>query len=185
MAQDIGDNLGIASALASIKPTSNDKVVQILWQSIIATWFPPYEGYKWGFKSPLLTTSNATDGIAIQIVACVVNPRLSTDFTEYVIMLLECKRPSDDTPSGWDNTVKGQFLDDLEAIGNPKAKCFGAVAIGTKVRFYRFDGRQQTLPQKLVQIHQGDIDLSTDAGRFEVGQMMDTVKAQGWQWATT
>ncbi|KAJ9202493.1 hypothetical protein DTO164E3_2933 [Paecilomyces variotii] len=185
MAQGIGNNLGIASALASIKPTSNEEVVMILWQTIIATWFPPYQGYKWGFKSQLLTTSNEPDGIVIQIVACVPNPRLSTEFTEFAIMLLECKRPSDDTPSGWESTVKGQFLDDLETIGNPDPKCFGAVAIGTKVRFYRFDGREETLPQKLVQIHQGDIDLSTDAGRFEVGQMMDTVKAQGWQWATT
>jgi hypothetical protein len=184
MAQpSLQDHIGIASALSAIKPDSHEEVVQMLWQLIVIEWFPSRQGYKYGFKAPLLTGNNAPDVIVIQIMERVPNPRASGDFTERQIMLVECKKPSADTPAGWENTVNGQVFDDLSASGNPSNRLFGAVAIGTKVRFYRFDGNASTRQQQLVQMHGGTIDIATTAGVTQVESWMNHVKQQGWQWS--
>ena len=97
-------------------------------------------------------------------------------------MLVECKRPSSDTPTGWDNTITGQFLDDLSQTLYASERLYGAVAIGLKVRFFQFDG---TAPanQQLVQLHQGTFDMGGPNGIAQVEDMMNYIKANGWQWA--
>ncbi|RAK96807.1 uncharacterized protein BO80DRAFT_365600 [Aspergillus ibericus CBS 121593] len=118
----------------------------------------------------------------IQVMAMRQNPRDSAHWAERQILLVECKRPSSDTPAGWENTIHGQFLDDLSQTLNASERIYGAVAIGSKVRFYRFDG---TAPanQQLVQLHQGTIDMCAPNGIGQVESMMNYIKANGWQWA--
>ena len=46
------------------------------------------------------------------------------------------------------------FREDLSSTSNDSKKALGAVAIGKKVRFYRFDGKKP-YEQQIVQLHQG------------------------------
>jgi hypothetical protein len=170
----------VRSALTAIKPESFEEVVQILWQTIIIEWFPQREGYKYAFKAQMLANDNAPDAIVIRVVAHSQNPQSSTEFTECPILVVECKRPSLDTPTEWNRALKGQVLEDLYETGNSKDRIFAALAIGKKVRFYRFDGKAQ-LP--LVPLHSDTIDMVDDAGLAQVEAMMDQVKQQGYQWA--
>lgn len=174
-------NLGFISALFKIKPHSLEETVQVTWQAIIATWFPVPRGYRCHPKRPCLTNNNMPDAVVIQVIALDPNPiNQDEDFAERQILLVECKRPSLDTPQEWDDTVKGQFQDDLSTNLNSSEKDFRAVAIGTKVKFYRFDG--QSTSQPLEPLHQGTIDMATDSGITEVERMMDYIKTNAWQW---
>lgn len=94
--------------------------------------------------------------------------------------MVECKRPSLDTAAGWKNTLNGQVLDDLRECGNPSDRIFSAVAIGKKVRFYRFDGNAQ---QRMLPLHPGTIDMDAPTGLAQIDTMMNHVKQQGFQWA--
>lgn len=93
-------HLAISSALSAIKPNSHEEVVQMLWQLIVIEWFSIREGYRFGFKVPVLTNNNKPDVVVIQIAVCIPNPRASGDFIERQIMQVECKRPSLDTAAG-------------------------------------------------------------------------------------
>ncbi|KAI9045252.1 uncharacterized protein KD926_009666 [Aspergillus affinis] len=125
------------------------------------------------------------DATVIQVRALVQNPRVSTEWAERQILQVKCKRPSRDTPRGWDDTISAQLHDDLSQTLNDSQRLFGAVAIGKKVRFYRFDGRAATPSQEIIQLHQGTFDMDDPNGVAQVESMMDYIKANGWQWASS
>lgn len=106
--------------------------VQVIWQEIVTEWFPGRHGYKWGFKSSTLANNNMPDVTVIQVSALVQNPRASQEWAKRQILLVECKRPSSDTTLGWNDTITGQFEDDLSETLNASKRLFGAVAIGKK-----------------------------------------------------
>ncbi|PKY08598.1 hypothetical protein P168DRAFT_19638 [Aspergillus campestris IBT 28561] len=105
----------------------------------------------------------------VQVKALCQDPSASNDWAERRILSIECKRPSMDTPADWDNTVMGLYASD---------RLFGALAIGKKVRFYRFNGE---LPdgEKLVPLHQGTIDIDDPTGITQVEKILDYIKANG------
>ncbi|KAF2799431.1 hypothetical protein K505DRAFT_413657 [Melanomma pulvis-pyrius CBS 109.77] len=91
-------NIAFLSALSAIKPTSGEKVVQILWNVILATWFPPTEPYKIAIKAAVLTDSTQPDRVVFEIRNLVSgDPRSSSDLQEKQIFMLEFKRISNDT----------------------------------------------------------------------------------------
>ncbi|PLB53283.1 hypothetical protein P170DRAFT_434976 [Aspergillus steynii IBT 23096] len=177
-------NPGFFSALQLVKSQSLEEAVQYVWQTIISTWFNSLDGYTVSYKASTLANNNEPDGIAIRVMELAPKIELSTDFAERQILLVQCNRPSSDTPAGWDGIVENRFRDDLSQTLNDSEKLYGAVAIGTKVRFYRFDGKAP-YNQQLTQLHAGAIDMNAPNGITEVENMMNYVKANGWQWAST
>lgn len=137
-----------ATNQTSVEPESHEEVVQMLWRMIVTEWFPGRQGYEYEIKAQVLANDNAPGVVIFQILALNPNPQDSEDVMERQILLIECKRPSFDTLSGWYNTITGQFFDDLTESGNTTNRLYGAVAIGKKVRFFRFDGRGAVANQK-------------------------------------
>ncbi|KAK6814094.1 hypothetical protein RU639_010106 [Aspergillus parasiticus] len=152
------DNLGFRRVLQMVKPDSLEDTVQQLWLAIVTSWFPSREDYIWSFKSPALVHNDMPNLTAIQV------------------MKIECKRPSRDVPLSWDNTIRTQCRDVLSQTNNDPRQLFGIVAIGTKARFYRFDGEASS-DQRLAQLHQGTLDMSDPTGIPQVESMMDYIKA--------
>lgn len=177
-------NPSFLNTLQLVKPHSLEETVQVVWQEIVTEWFPGRHGYKWGFKGSMLANNNMPDVTVIQVRALVQNPQASQEWAEHQILLVECKHPSSNTPLGWHNTITGQFEDDLSETLNTSERLFGAVAIGKKVRFYQFNGRAPH-NQKVVQLHQGTFDMDTANGITQVENMMNYIKANAWQWASS
>lgn len=165
-----------------VKPGSLEETVQSLWQTIIVEWFPARDGYKYGFKAATLANRNQPDISVIQINALVPNPRNSNHFDERQILLVECKRPSLDTPRSWNDTLAGQLHDDLAQNINSSNRLFGAVAIGKKVKFYQFDGNARQ-DHQVSELHHGTFDMGDPNGVTQVERMMDYIKSNGWRWA--
>ena len=65
---------------------------------------------------------------------------------------------------------------------NDSKRLFGAVAIGKKVRFYRFDGKKP-YEQQIVQLDQSTFDMGTPDGIVQVEDMMNYIMENAWQWA--
>ncbi|KAL4952029.1 hypothetical protein BDW69DRAFT_185802 [Aspergillus filifer] len=110
------------------------------------------------------------------------DPRTPNDWTERQIMLIECKRPTLDTPVGRLNTIDGQFEDDCSETLNPSS--FGAAAIGRKVQFFQVNanvpvgGAGRHVPLS------GILDLDNNVDCATMTQRMEQVKNQGWAWAS-
>ncbi|RDW67300.1 uncharacterized protein DSM5745_09166 [Aspergillus mulundensis] len=175
-------------ALDAIKPNSIENSVQDLWQCIIGLYFPYDQSYRHSYKASILANNNMPDVTVIQVLATHPNAdfRVAADWAERHILMIECKRPSMDTPTQWDNTIEGQFLDDLLENLNASCKIFGAVAIGKKVKFFRFDGKKPTgHPNQLVPLHQDVIDLSDHYQFPHLAYWLDHIKGNGWQWASS
>ncbi|PYI01467.1 hypothetical protein BO78DRAFT_401289 [Aspergillus sclerotiicarbonarius CBS 121057] len=170
------NNIGFLNTLQSVTPQILAETVQQVWQAIVTEWFPGRHGYKWSFHNTM------ADATVIQVIALEQNPLTPNDWVERQIFLVECKPPSSDTPTGWDDTIIGQSRNHLSQALNPSGRWYAAVAIGLKVRFYQFDG---TVPanQQLVQLHQGTFDMSESDGIVQVEDMMSYIKENGWQWA--
>ncbi|KAI9929995.1 hypothetical protein ASPWEDRAFT_35244 [Aspergillus wentii DTO 134E9] len=175
-------NLSFLNTLQLVKPESLEDTVQPVWQGIVLEWFLGRDGYKWDFKASTVANNNMLNVTVIQVTALAQNPLQvqSTEWTERQILLVQCKRPSSDR----DDTITSQFKDDLSQTLNSSERLFEAVAIGKKVRFYRFDGRAAN-NQNLVQLHQGTFDMDNPNGIVQVENMMNYVKANGWQWASS
>ncbi|KAL3456633.1 hypothetical protein BJX64DRAFT_270331 [Aspergillus heterothallicus] len=177
------NNIGFINALQLVKPNSLEETVQMVWQLIVTEWFPGRDGYKYSFKGPSLANGNMPDVTVIEVRAVVQNPRHTPHWAERQILLVECKRPSRDTPLGWEDTLTAQLEEDMSQTLNDSGRLFGAIAIGTKVRFYRYDGRADE-GQTTTRLHQGTFDLREPAGISQVENMMNYIKAVGWQWAS-
>ncbi|EIT82257.1 hypothetical protein AO1008_02653 [Aspergillus oryzae 100-8] len=138
------NNLGFRQVLQMVKPHSLEDTVEQVWQAIVISWFPSREGYIWSFKGPALVQNDIPNFALIQVMKVSPNREEPEGWSEHLILLVECKRPSSDVPLSWDNTL------------------FGIVAIGTKSRFYRFGG--QASSDQLAQLHQGTLDMSEPTG---------------------
>ncbi|KAJ9249918.1 hypothetical protein DTO207G8_6398 [Paecilomyces variotii] len=130
-------NIGLFSALSAIKPESTEDPVSILWTNICATFFPTQNGFKITNKEAVLQDDTRPDCVVFQIRMQnpqIGLPRDSGDLHEKQILIVECKRPSKDTPAEWEATA-GQLNHYCEWNVNGSTKIFGATAIGTKVKF--------------------------------------------------
>ena len=180
-------NLGIQSAVDQIKPNSTDWTIQMLWTCILGAWFPSMDGYRLSHSGPDPTNdsnSNTADAVVIQVNRLDTSQAqsLGRKFNECQIMHIKCKKPSDDTPLGWTDTRDAQLLNDLQATQNISHRLFGAVAIGTKVQFYQFDGQKAS--DQLVPLHEGTLDIDDPAHNPEIERILNHIKTHAWDWAS-
>lgn len=154
------ENIGFFSALSAIKPNSLEEPVQMLWNVLLPSFFPGPEGYKIGIKAAVLMDNSAPNVVVFQIQSTTLSPRSSGQLLERQIFMIECKRPSMDTPGEWQSTVNGQLRHYLENNLNRENEMYAATAIGTKVKFYRWHG---VATGCLEELHQEVFDL-TDIG---------------------
>ncbi|KAJ9263782.1 hypothetical protein DTO195F2_2699 [Paecilomyces variotii] len=108
----------------------------------------------------------------------VVHPNSSSDLEERQIFIVECKRPSKDTPAEWEATA-GQLSHYCEQNLTGSTKIFGATAIGTKVKFWRY-----SIPN-LTELHGGVYDLSDQSGRDNTEQSLLYIRDNGWAWTAS
>lgn len=130
------NNVGFASALNLIKNDSLEETVQFLWNTIVVEWFPSSQGFRLGFKTPSLANNNMPEVVVMEIRAVAHDYEIAGNYPESQILMIECKRPSADTPSQWNTALTGQFRDDLSQTLNRSERLFGALAIGKKVKFF-------------------------------------------------
>ncbi|KAE8369722.1 hypothetical protein BDV27DRAFT_152803 [Aspergillus caelatus] len=170
------NNIGFRRTLQLVEPHSLEDTVQQLWQAIVSSWFPSNEGYMWSIKGSALTQDDIPNITVIQVKELAQDPEASGGWSERLILLVECKRPSSGIPVAWDNTISAQCQNDLSQTNNESGKLFRVVAIGRRARFYQFNG--EVLPdQQLVQLHKGTFDVSDPAGIAQVESMMNYIKA--------
>lgn len=60
-------NVSFMSSYLLAKKATNEEPVQILWNTILATWFSPSGPYKLAYKSPSLASDDEPDGIVIEV----------------------------------------------------------------------------------------------------------------------
>jgi hypothetical protein len=181
-------NISFMSSLLASQKATIEEPVQILWTTILTTWFPTIEPYKLAFKSPITQNDLAPDGIVIEIR---FTPRAASrpgghqvnsshDLQEFQIFFVECKRPQNDTPAEWD-AARVQLCQYFEMNINYSSKMYGAIGIGTKVVFYEWN--ESASPQ-LQPLHASTIDLLQPAGRVELEALLKNVKLNGWNLAS-
>ncbi|KAJ0418623.1 hypothetical protein BJY00DRAFT_314774 [Aspergillus carlsbadensis] len=149
-APSLQGNLGFLSALHHVKPDSVQDQVHQLWQAIVCTWFPGREGYLWRMGGSMVDTP------VIDVMALEPDHQTAPgSWARRRIFLVESKRPSRVTPSGWDDPLAGR-----------------------KVRFYSYDEEAAQGQQPgLIPLHQDPIDMSDDDGIAQVENMMNYIKA--------
>ncbi|KAJ5627221.1 hypothetical protein N7528_004648 [Penicillium herquei] len=175
------------NALLHVNPQSTQQIVQDLWTVIAATWFRPENGFILKFKASAATTETMPDTVIeviavlpdseIEDITALPDSEILSSFIENRLLIVRCMRPSADTPEVWKETAKGPFLEDisnfLTSSSNSQTVC-GVITIGTKVRFYRYDG--QSSSALLMPLHEGTFDLRTENGREEVENMLYYIK---------
>ncbi|KAJ5611714.1 hypothetical protein N7528_008819 [Penicillium herquei] len=179
-------NIAIRSALIHIKPGSREGTVQDLWNIIVADRFPGREGYRYLWKRPN-NSFNEPHIILIQLYDRPPTSQTSSDFNdsddsdERKIFLMKCKSAPLDTPPN--DTEEERIFDELLQALSDKGKVFGAVAIGKKVRFYRFG--EEDSESGMSQLHVGTIDLDAPNGMVQVEEILRHIKANSWQWTSS
>lgn len=164
------------SSIWSVKAGTLEEKVQILWNGILNTYFPPTQPYRIGIKAAVLTDNNAPDAVIFEIRASMI-PRSSEDFQERQIFMAECKRISEDTTAGWEG-AELQLATYIEANTN-SALCggmYGACAIGKKVTFYEWIRLTGLLTPMT-----GRLDMEHPTHRPHVEDMLSHIKQNGWQ----
>ncbi|KAK1146028.1 hypothetical protein N8T08_003676 [Aspergillus melleus] len=86
------------------------------------------------------------------------------------ILREECKPPSNEE---WHSAI---------ATERNGKRLFGAVAVGKKVRFYQFDGREPS-GQAVVQLHQDTLDMDDSDDIVQIETWMGYIKMNAWQWS--
>ena len=130
----------------------------------------------------VLMDNTRPDVVIFEIKSTATDPSKSFELRERQIFLVECKAPRRDTPGEWTVTTDGQLVPYLQAISNPSDRIFAATAIGTKVKFWKWD--HNALNNQLQELHQGVLDLLYDHQRAVIEQWMLHIKVNGWAWAS-
>ncbi|KAF2761049.1 hypothetical protein EJ05DRAFT_251045 [Pseudovirgaria hyperparasitica] len=177
-------NVSFMSSLWAIKAGTLEEKVQILWNGILNTYFPPTEPYKIAIKAVVLTDNTALDAVIFEIHALqeprssqhLQEPRSSHQLQERQIFMVECKRISEDTLEGWLG-AQAQLLGYLESNSNV-ATCsgmYGACTIGSKVMFFEWikDSHRLTAISPML-------DMKEPIDRPVVEDMLIRVKQYGW-----
>jgi len=168
----INGNLGFYSALTHVKPESSEGPVQMLWYTICTSIFSVQQGYLIADKS---TNTSERDLLVTEVQSTTANPRDSGDMMKRQVFRVKCKASYKDTPEEWAPT------DYLEQVSSPSDRIYAAIAIGTKVKFYRWDKSMTRHGTQLEELHTGTIDICHEAHRAE--QYMLEIKRQAWDWA--
>ena len=87
----------------------------------------------------------------------------SNGLEERQILIIECKRPSKNTPAEWE-AGQGQLLHYCENNVEGSKRIFGAVAIRTLVKFWRYNN------SSLSPLSSGQSELLDGSGRDQIEQ---------------
>lgn len=179
--QNIGLHVGLAHSEA---PTASEEPVQTMWNGIMAEWFPQKEGFLLNVKAAVLADDTKPDIVIVEFQQPLQGSLLSRQ-----ILILECKRVSDNTAGGWENAQVqlAHYLDE-NANSNQSTRIYGAVAIGTAVRFYN---HQLGAPQANGRRAQGILgylnpqtrsfyNLRDPSQRVGLEAVLDFIKANGF-----
>ncbi|KAJ5710074.1 hypothetical protein N7493_009666 [Penicillium malachiteum] len=181
--QSLLSNVAIRSALRHIKPGSHEGTVQDLWNIIVLDRFPSHEGYKYLWKGPN-NSLHEPHIIIIQLYDRPPTSQNSSDFDdsdERQIFLMKCRSAPLDIPPN--DTEEERIFDELLQALNDKGKIFGAVAIGKKVRFYRFE--EADSENSISRLHDGTIDIDDPDGTVQVEEILGHIKANACQWTSS
>ncbi|PYI09437.1 hypothetical protein BO78DRAFT_394921 [Aspergillus sclerotiicarbonarius CBS 121057] len=173
-------HVALFSALSAVKPNSAEAPVSILWTNICIAFFPLTSGFKLSNKEPVLQDETQPDCVVFQVV--MTNPALavphdSLDLAERQIFIVECKRPSKDTPAEW-ASARVQLAHYCEGNVNGTTRIFGATAVGTKVKFWRYDYPTLTTLVPGVDSY----DLLDAPARYQAEQCLEYIRDNGWNW---
>ncbi|KAJ5702048.1 hypothetical protein N7488_009596 [Penicillium malachiteum] len=178
------NNPGFHLSLLSIKPNSPNSSVQVMWSAILGTWFRSRDsiGYQFFFQPSTLATEDASN-VVFQVIEVTRSPEEPSGFAQRQILMVECKCPFADTPEVWEESARRQLPADISTyLTNASPKVIGVVCIGTKVKFYQYDGQNPSTT--LSPLHEGIFDLRTEEDLVEVEKTLDYVKTEGWSWAS-
>ncbi|KAJ9155261.1 hypothetical protein NKR23_g1740 [Pleurostoma richardsiae] len=174
-------NAGFMGCFFAAKGATTEDPVQGLWNFVLHTWFPR-NPYRINIKAKNLASNDEPDAIVIEVrfVGGRTSARESWEIRERPIFMVECKKPTRDTPEEWES-ARVQLLQYLDDNVAGSKRMYGAVAIGLKVEIYKWDATNPSGP--LMRLHPATIDLNLAKDRRELEALLDEVKAGGWNWA--
>ena len=190
------NNDSFMSSLDAIYPHSNSDTVKILWTTILASWFPANKSFILAIK-----TNPDSDSATLILKQISKNAAHSDEdtgsrrFVERHILMLVCKTPSEDSPAaGWqectnsDRPLVKMEIARITSTGTgmdntADGRLYTALAIGTRVKFFRWSGRGAQQQQQFEELHSGILNLRTKDDRVDVEAALAEVGRNGWDWA--
>ncbi|RAK96509.1 uncharacterized protein BO80DRAFT_429041 [Aspergillus ibericus CBS 121593] len=173
-------HVALSSALSAVTPHSTESSVSILWTNICIAFFPLESGFKFCSKQTVRRQDMDVDYVIFQmslVVPSIPDPQDAPSFTENDILIVQCKRPSKDTPDEWES-ARLQLAQHCEGNTNPTRRIFGATAIGTKVKFWRYE--HPTLAPLFPKVDTYDL-LEGHSG-YQAEQCLEYMRDNGWNW---
>ncbi|KAF5581087.1 hypothetical protein FPCIR_10340 [Fusarium pseudocircinatum] len=144
-------NVGFMSSYFSAEKAVDIQPIQILWTTILSTWFPALgeKAHKIAYKALGSPDNKEPDAILEKVQYVWAKP--SGEFQEHEIFVAQCKSWEHDTDEGWE--LAADQLKDYLRNNSPDGSwtMFGAVAIGTKVQVYEW--RDEKTTSSLKPIH--------------------------------
>ncbi|GKZ71846.1 hypothetical protein AnigIFM50267_007890 [Aspergillus niger] len=174
-------HITLFSALKAIKPGSTVSPVSTFWTNACIAFFPLFSGFKIANKEVVRGDDKRPDCVVLQISMLDSSPEgFSKEAvpSEQPVFVVQCRSPEKDTPAEW-KLAEDQLLDYCMRKVNGTTRIFAATAIGTRVRFWRYD-RPNFTP--LFQ-DDGIYDLIDGPASREVEQCLNYIRENGWNWA--
>ncbi len=185
------DNLSFRVSLKHIDRDSStdNEPVKVLWTTILASWFPTAPSFK------LVIRANPSSDAITQTVKQVVK-NASEQLVVKPILMVVCKSLSNDSPTEWQECTSsnGPLVDSLEKTESDSMsidtgaddaadrRLYAALAIGAKVKFFRWS-RRGPPQQQFEELHSGILDLRTNDGRVDLEAALAEISRKGWDWA--
>ncbi|OJI88461.1 hypothetical protein ASPTUDRAFT_50387 [Aspergillus tubingensis CBS 134.48] len=168
------------SALTAIKPDSTVSPVSIFWTNACIAFFPLFSGFKVAGNEVVWGDDKLPDCIVLQIAMLDPSsgPRGNdTVPSEKLVFVVQCRISQKDTPSEWES-AEGQLLDHCLGHIRGITRTFAATAIGTKVRFWRYN------KPELTPLFANDktYHLLDGSDSCEVEQCLNYIRENGWNW---
>ncbi|GAA89119.1 unnamed protein product [Aspergillus luchuensis] len=173
-------HITLFSALTAIKPDSTISPVSIFWTNACIAFFPLSSGFKIAGKEVVWGDDKMPDCVVLQIAMLDPSPEPRGNDTvpsEKLVFVVQCQSSEKNTPPEW-KSAEGQLLD--YCVGNIRGttRTFAATAIGTRVRFWKYDKPALTplLPDDKT------YDLLDGSRSCEVEQYLNYIRENGWNW---
>ncbi|KZF21609.1 hypothetical protein L228DRAFT_261763 [Xylona heveae TC161] len=111
---------GVTAIIDDITPTSLESKTRSFWITMLPAYFPDTD-YSIEAEPYLENKTGVANGD---------------------LLFIESKRANVDKPSVWEETERGQLLNHVKANRNANDCAYGAIAIGRKVKFYFYNGKE-------------------------------------------
>ncbi|MBE3048454.1 hypothetical protein IMZ48_39315 [Candidatus Bathyarchaeota archaeon] len=190
------DAWGFMNALFATKDATTIHSVQNLWTTALGPQaiFPldptpasPRTSFTFSVKEAL-TTNNEHDATIVELLVAAPASQAVTkaaldeeSIKTRQVLVVSCKSALKDTPAGW-TCAEEQLGQYLEEKMNHCERVYAAVAIGTKVVFFRRD-RSQGGAGQMTQIHSGALDFQVPAHRRLIEGHFEEINNHGKAWA--